>query len=138
MPIAFIFDFGGVLMKTVDYTARHAWDERLGLPQGSIEKVVHNTESWVATQKGELSPQAYWQDIGQRLGISAEETRQLAEDFYRGDVLDMSLIGLIESLRAEGHIVGLLSNDSLELEDKLHRLAIHHLFDPLVISAKVG
>ncbi|MDX2079140.1 MAG: HAD family phosphatase [bacterium] len=138
MPIAFVFDFGGVLMKTADYAPRHAWDKRLGLTVGSVEKIVHNADSWVRAQKGEISPSAYWDDVARQLGLSHDDVQQLAHDFYSGDVLDMSLIALIEKLRQEGYIVGLLSNDSLELEDKLHRLNIHHLFDPLLISAKLG
>lgn len=138
MPIAFIFDFGGVLMKTQDYAPRHAWDERLGLPQGSIEKAVHNADNWVRAQKGEITPADYWADVASQLGISSDEAVQLAHDFYAGDVLDSKLITLIQKLRDEGHVVGLLSNDSLELEPKLQRLGIYSLFDPLHISAKLG
>lgn len=138
MPIAFIFDFGGVLMKTLDYAPRHAWDERLGLPHGSIEKAVHNPDSWVRAQRGEITPADYWADVALKLGISSDEVAQLAHDFYAGDVLDDKLIALIQKLRDEGHVIGLLSNDSLELEPKLQRLDIYSLFDPLHISAKLG
>lgn len=139
MPqIAFIFDFGGVLMKTVDYTPRHKWDERLGLPLGSVEKAVHNTDSWIRAQKGELSPSDYWADVGIKLGLSTDDIPQLAHDFYAGDQLDPKLLDLIQRLRGEGFTIGLLSNDSLELEDKLHRLGVHELFDPMFISAKLG
>lgn len=138
MPLAFIFDFGGVLMKTVDYTPRHAWDDRLGLPHGSVEKAVHNPDSWLRAQKGEITLDEYWADVAAQLGISSDDIRQLAHDFYAGDALDAQLLALVKKLRADGHVVGLLSNDSLELEPKLHRLNIHHLFDPLHISAKLG
>lgn len=138
MPIAFIFDFGGVLMKTADYTPRHQWDERLGLPLGSVEKAVHNTDSWLRAQKGEITPSDYWADVGTKLGLSADDVTQLAHDFYAGDQLDPKMIDLIQRLRDEGFKVGLLSNDSLELEEKLHQLGIHQLFDPLFISAKLG
>jgi len=138
MPIAFIFDFGGVLMKTADYAPRHTWDERLGLSHGSVEKAVHNADSWLRAQKGDIPVSDYWADVAQQLNVSAEDISQLAHDFYAGDVLDKTLITLIEKLRDDGHIVGLLSNDSLELEPKLHHLGIHHLFDPLFISAKLG
>lgn len=138
MPVAFMFDFGGVLMKTTDYTLRHAWDDRLGLPHGSIEKAVHNSDSWIRAQKGEITPADYWADVALRLNISRDEVEQLARDFYAGDTLDMSLIALIQQLRDDGHIVGLVSNDSLELETKLHNLNIFQLFDPLFISSKLG
>ena len=76
---AVIFDFGGVFMKTSDYQPRHRWDERLGLPHGSVERVVHGSESWRAAQKGQLSMEAYWQDVAQQLHLTSDDVRQLAE-----------------------------------------------------------
>lgn len=138
MKPALIFDFGGVLMKTVDYSPRHRWDARLGLTPGSVERVVHGTPAWVQAQTGIISPRAYWQDVGQQLNLTGSEVERLREDFYSGDTLDMALIGYIGELRAAGYTVALLSNDSLELEDKLLRLGIVPLFDPVVISAQIG
>ncbi|NJL54651.1 HAD family phosphatase [bacterium] len=135
---ALIFDFGGVLMKTADYRPRHRWDERLNLPHGSVERVVHNTTSWVQAQTGRVTPSAYWRDVGGQLGLSADETQQLAVDFYSGDALDEALIALIRGYQGAGHTVALLSNDSLELLPKLARLGIDGLFDPLIVSAQVG
>ena len=138
MKRAIIFDFGGVLMKTRDHTPRYLWDSRLGLAKGSVERVVHNADSWVKAQTGTLSPQAYWEDVRQQLRISAEDVRQLAVDFYSGDVLDTELTGLIRRYRSDGYPVALLSNDSSELMPKLERLDLVALFDLLVISAQIG
>lgn len=60
MKRSIIFDFGGVLMRTIDYTPRHKWDDRLGLPHGSVEKVVHGSESWRQAQVGQMELQGYW------------------------------------------------------------------------------
>ena len=133
-----IFDFGGVLMKTVDRSPRYAWDARLNLPQGSVEHIVHSCESWHKAQTGLLTPAAYWADVAAQLHISPAEVRQLEQDFFSGDVLDAALIDYIRQLRQAGHTVGLLSNDSVALVDKLRRLGIADLFDPLVISAQIG
>lgn len=138
MKRALIFDFGGVLMKTADYSPRHRWDDRLGLPHGSVERAVHNDQSWVQTQTGVISPEAYWRDVQGRLHLSDEDVRQLAVDFYTGDALDMVLVELIRRYRSDGHPVALLSNDSLELLPKLEHLGITELFDPLVVSAQIG
>lgn len=138
MKKAMIFDFGGVLMKTVDYAPRFAWDDRLGLPHGSVERAVHNADSWVQAQHGEIPIQNYWADVARQLKLSGEAIRQLAADFYSGDELDSELIDLIRTLRHDGHPVALLSNDSLELLDKLRQLDIAHLFDPLIVSAETG
>lgn len=138
MKPALIFDFGGVLMRTVDYTPRHRWDGQLGLPPGSVERVVHGSESWRLAQTGAISTEAYWSDVGQQLGLTAEQNRQLAVDFFSGDRLDTQLVAYIHQLRAAGHRTALLSNDSPSLLDKLQALEIASLFDPVVISAFIG
>jgi HAD superfamily hydrolase (TIGR01509 family) len=138
MKTAFIFDFGGVFMRTVDYEPRHAWDVRLGLPLGRVEQVVHGSASWRAAQTGQITVEAYWFDVGQQLGLNETDLAQLQVDFFRGDVLDTALVAFTRELKAHGHPVALLSNDSPTLLDKLHFLGIADLFDPLVISGVIG
>jgi epoxide hydrolase-like predicted phosphatase len=135
---AVIFDFGGVLMKTVDYSPRHQWDDRLSLPHGSVEKAVHNAESWAQAQIGKIPIKIYWENVAQRLNLSIQQVNQLARDFYSGDQLDVDLIEYIQQLRESGFAVGLLSNDSVELRPRLKNLNIEKLFDPLIISAEIG
>jgi epoxide hydrolase-like predicted phosphatase len=138
MKRAVIFDFGGVLMKTLDYSYRHQWDDRLGLPGNTVEKLVHGSESWRQAQLGSLSMEDYWQDVAEQLKLSPQELTQLQADYFKGDRLDSNLIGYIRELRARGHRVALLSNDSAALHQKLERLDILDLFDPLIISANIG
>jgi epoxide hydrolase-like predicted phosphatase len=135
---AVIFDFGGVLMKTVDYSPRHQWDDRLSLPQGSVEKAVHNSDSWTQAQIGKIPLAVYWENVSQRLQLSIQQVNQLARDFYSGDQLDADLVQYIHQLRESGYATGLLSNDSVELRPKLKSLDIEKLFDPLIISAEIG
>ena len=138
MRRAVIFDLGGVLLKTVDYAPRHAWDARLGLPPGSVERAAHNRAGWVAAQAGRLSIAEYWRDVAEQMGLPPEDTQQLAVDFYSGDRLDLELIDYIRMLRQNGHQVALLSNETVELRGKLGQLGILNLFDPVVISAEIG
>lgn len=135
---AIIFDFGGVLMKTRDYRPRHSWDDQLGLPHGSVERVVHGSQNWQRAQTGQLSLQDYWASVARDLRLSQTQVQQLAEDFYSGDQLDHQLIQYIKQLRADDHPVALLSNDSPALTDRLRALAIDSLFDPIIISAHIG
>lgn len=135
---AVIFDFGGVLMKTVDYTPRHHWDDRLGLPRGAVESIVHGSAIWHKAQIGAVPVEAYWDAVGVQLGLAGDELLQLRHDFYAGDQLDQKIIDSIQRLRAKGHTVALLSNDSPELLGKLRLLGIDHLFTPLLISANLG
>jgi epoxide hydrolase-like predicted phosphatase len=138
MKRAVIFDFGGVLMKTLDYRPRHAWDERLSLPHGSVESIVHGSEIWHKTQLGQVTVTDYWNAVARRLGLRQDEIGQFERDYFSGDVLDTNLVNYIQDLRAIGHPIALLSNDSPTLADKLDALGVAHLFDPLVISAHIG
>ncbi|MEO8607346.1 MAG: HAD family phosphatase [Chloroflexota bacterium] len=135
---AIIFDFGGVFMKTLDYRPRHAWDERLGLAHGSIEKIVHGSPSWQAAQLGNITVEAYWADVGLQLGLDSNALETLKLDFFSGDQLDDALVDYARSLRKRGHIVALLSNDGPTLSEKLAVLGISDVFDPLIISANIG
>jgi epoxide hydrolase-like predicted phosphatase len=138
MRKAVIFDWGGVLMRTVDYEPRHCWDRRLGLPEGSVEKVVHESEAWKQVEQGRISPHEYWMAIGRQLHLSPTQLYDLRGDFYSGDRLDEDLLSLITSLRARGVQIGLLSNNSLELLDMLADNKLNNLFDDLIISAQIG
>jgi len=135
---AIIFDYGGVLMKTVDYEPRHRWDKRLGLPSGTVERIVHGSESWHKAMAGQITVEAYWDNIASQLNLSPYDIQALAADFYAGDRLDTTLIDEIKQLKQAGHAVALLSNASTALMDELKALQIAHLFDPLVISAYIG
>ena len=137
-PCAIIFEWGGVLMRTHDRARRHAWDARLGLPLGSVERVVHGSEAWLRAQRGNLTDEAYWQAVARELGLDAVALSQLQVDFYADDHLDGDLMAFIRELRANGVKVGLLSNNSAALLDELAALGVADAFDSCVISAVTG
>lgn len=139
MPLmALVFDFGGVLMKTHTRAPRLQWDDRLGLPHGTVERIIHSSDSWRLAQLGQLSVADYWADVAHQLGIPFAQIPQLEADYFSADSLDTDLIALIQTVRANQHPVALLSNDSPALREKLIGLNIAHLFDPLVISGDIG
>jgi epoxide hydrolase-like predicted phosphatase len=135
---AFVFDFGGVLARTEDYTSRHAWDERLGLPVGSVERAVHHSDIWIQAQLGRITPRAYWNGVAELLYMRKEDVDELRHDYFSGDRLNHKLVTLIRDLREKGYPVALLSNDSLQLESRLHEYGIYDLFDHVLISALMG
>jgi epoxide hydrolase-like predicted phosphatase len=135
---AFIFDFGGVLVRTEDYGPRHTWDERLGLPTGSVERAVHHSDIWIQAQLGRITPRAYWHGVAELLYMRQDDIAELRRDYFSGDRLNYRLVALIRDLREKGYRVALLSNESLQLESRLHQHGIHDLFDPVLISAQMG
>lgn len=138
MVKAILFDFGGVLVRTENYGPRHTWDERLGLPTGSVERAVHHSDIWIQAQLGRITPRAYWKGVAELLYMREDNTEELRRDYFSGDRLNHRLVQLIRNLREDGYRVALLSNDSLELENRLHQLEIHPLFDHILISAQMG
>ncbi|HQE19115.1 MAG TPA: hypothetical protein PK607_11460, partial [Aggregatilineales bacterium] len=64
-------------MRTEDYSPRHAWDARLGMPTGHVESVVHGIEAWQQAQRGEISVDAYWQAVGRELGLDGQALAEL-------------------------------------------------------------
>lgn len=134
---AIIFDFGGVLMRTADAAGRREWEARLGLAAGELEQIVHGSDLWMQAQRGQVSPEEYWQGVARILKVS--DIQALRHDYFRDDHLDLDLMALIAGLRRQGYKVGLLSNDALTLEDRLRReLNIYDAFDAVVISAGIG
>lgn len=125
-------------MRTEDYTPRHNWDQRLGLPLGTVESIVHGVKAWQQAQLGKLDLDMYWMEVGTKLGLNANQLVELRQDFYRGDRLDGNLVTLIHRLRKRSFSVGLLSNNTYELKGELAKAGLYDLFDAVVISAEIG
>lgn len=134
-----IFDFGGVLVRTADPAGRRKWESRLGLRAGDLERAVHGSDLWILAQRGEMTPDAFWAAVAERLGVAEPDIPALRADYFADDHLDPALMALIADLRARGWPVALLSNDSAALEAKLRdELGIYDAFDQVIISAHIG
>jgi putative hydrolase of the HAD superfamily len=135
---AVIFDFGGVLVRTDDYSSRHAWDQRLGVPIGTVERAVHHSDLWIQAQLGRVSYKAYWEGVAEMLYISPDKIPELRQDYFSGDRLNYKLVALIRDLKAKGLQLVLLSNDTKELRQRLEELELDELFDCILISSEIG
>lgn len=136
MNRAVIFDWGGVLMRTMDIRPRMAWELRLHLPPGGLTDAVFGTKAWDQAQLGKASADDVWAEVADRLGISENDLPALRRDFWAGDRLDEELVGLIRELRRADVRIGLLSNHLPELR---HRLSdLEPLLDAVVISGEEG
>lgn len=137
---AVIFDFGGVLMQTAKPAAgRQDWEQRLKLPEGELERVVHKSDLWNHAQLGLISYDEYWTGVAKQLNVSEADLPKLRTDYFRDDHLNQELMTLIHDLRKREYKVALLSNDSVMLEFKLREeLKIYDDFDAVLISARMG
>jgi epoxide hydrolase-like predicted phosphatase len=132
-----IFDWGGVLMRTVDASGRRKWEQKLGLPLYAIDQVVHGGRSWKQAQSGVISDAEYWADVAAQLGLDEEALVEFRRDYFGGDRLDQEMVQFIRALRPSFK-TALLSNASPQLRDLLNELGVTDLFDAIVISGLVG
>lgn len=133
-----IFDYGRVLAWTQHQEPRAAWERRLGLEPGALTRAVHNEHSWIAAQRGSITIDALWQEVGTALRLTPADTTALRAAFYAGDVLNVELVVCIDHLRALGLRVGLLSNFSADLRAMLAQQDLLQRFDAVAISAEIG
>lgn len=134
---AVVFDWGGVLMRTVDASGRRKWEQRLGLPLYAVDRVVHGSRSWKQAQSGVISDAEYWADVAVQLGLDDAALAEFRYDYFSGDQLDQEMVGFIQRLRSR-YKTALLSNASPHLREVLGDLGVIQLFDEIVISGVVG
>jgi epoxide hydrolase-like predicted phosphatase len=134
---AVIFDWGGVLMRTVDASGRRKWEGRLGLPLYTVDRVVHGSRSWKQAQSGSISDAEYWADVAGQLGLNEASLAEFRRDYFAGDRLDEDMVQFIRDLRPSFK-TALLSNASPQLTGLLRRLKVADAFDEIVISGLVG
>lgn len=132
-----IFDWGGVLMRTVDASGRRKWERKLGLTLYTVDRVVHGSRSWKQAQSGIISDAEYWADVGTQLGLNGSELAEFRRDYFAGDRLDGEMADFIRALHPSFK-TALLSNASPQLHDLLERLKVTELFDVIVVSGVVG
>jgi epoxide hydrolase-like predicted phosphatase len=134
---AVIFDWGGVLMRTVDPSGRRKWERRLELPLYAVDRVVHGSRSWKQAQSGIISDAEYWADVADQLGLDETTLAEFRHDYFSGDRLDEEMVQFIRDLRPRFK-TALLSNASPQLHRLLDELDVAELFDVLVVSGVVG
>ncbi len=136
MTRAVIWDWGGVLMRTMDVRPRMAWERRLRLHPGGLADMVFGSPAWDRAQRGQASLDDVWAEVADRLGIGDTDLSALRRDFWAGDRADEELMEIIRELRRAGIRNGLLSNHTPEVRQRLGDLET--LLDAVVISGEVG
>ena len=135
---AIIFDLGGVLLRTTDFTPREQLAARLGMSRNELEELIFGGESGDQAQRGEITVQQHWGNLATQIHCSEKEVRTLVEEFFAKDELDQSLLDYIRKLHAS-YNTGLLSNAFDDLRQIItERWHFEDAFDDMIISAEVG
>lgn len=135
---AVLWDMGGVIVRTLDWSGRARWEKRAGLSPHELEHIVFRGEMGVRAALGQANSDDVWTWVLQHLGFPQSERTAIERDFFSGDHVDNDLISFIRSLRP-GHKTGIISNAWPELRHWLEvDWCIADAFDHIVISAEVG
>jgi putative hydrolase of the HAD superfamily len=135
---AIIWDMGGVLVRTNDWTPRYKWEERLGLERMALTNMVFFSEVAQQASVGKAEADDIWRWLGEELSLSNQDLAQLRQDYWSGDSVDESLIDIIRSHQGR-YKTALLSNAWPDLRPVIeNRWKFDDAFDVMVISAEVG
>ena len=135
---ALIFDYGGVLMRTVDPRPRRDLERRLELEPGDVYHLVFHSPRWGEVQQGQIDSETFWAHVAQGLSLDEGQLARFRRAFWAGDRLDEDLVNLIRDLRQEGYRTALLSNAPSDMRAFLEELEIDDAFDVIVISGEEG
>jgi epoxide hydrolase-like predicted phosphatase len=135
---AIVWDLGGVIVRTEDYSPREALAEEFGRTRLELEHIVFSSEAGRRAQLGEISAGQLWRSAADELGLPYTEIDRLQAAFWKGDQLDQELVDYIRRLR-DGYRVVLLSNAFATLRSFLQETwKIADAFHHIVISGEVG
>ncbi len=134
---AIIFDLGGVLLRTADFSPRDQLANELGMSRHELEDFIFGGESGDRAQKGEITVSEHWETLRNRINCSPEQFQALLAQFFAQDELDQELVSYVRKLH-KSYKTALLSNawDDLRqvIAEKWH---FEDAFDHIIISAEV-
>lgn len=135
---AIIFDLGGVLLRTADFSPRERLARRLGMNRLELEELVFGGESGEKAQRGEISVNEHWVNLATQLNCSTQELTLILDEFFAQDQLDDELMGYIRTLH-QSYKTALLSNAWDDLRQVIaQKWHFEDAFDTMVISGEVG
>lgn len=139
MPIrAVIFDFGDVLIRTEDPSGQRKWEQRLGLPEGELPKVIFESEVADRSMIGQATEADVWQYVAATYSLSEEQLAELQRDFWSGWQLDAALVEFLRDLRPR-YKTAILSNawpGTREVFTEMFKL--DQAVNEMIISAEEG
>lgn len=134
---AVFFDFGGVIQRTEYQAPRQQLAQRFGMEYDDIDKLVFNSPTALKATVGEIPVEKHWEAVAKRLKVGKKEIAAVEREFFAGDVMDLSILEYLRSLRPR-FITGLISNAWSDMREYLVRAKVSDAFDHLTISAEVG
>ena len=128
---------GGVLVRTEDQPRRDRLAQRVGMTSIELNRLVFDSDTAIKATLGEVPVEAVWQNVAERLNLTAAGLAEFIQEFWAGDYCDVDLYQFIKGLR-EKYKTGLLSNAWSDartaIDSRFHLLDV---FDVVIFSAEV-
>lgn len=135
---AVVWDLGGVILRTADWSLRSQWEDRLALPRMQLTRLVFESEASRRATLGQASDDDVWDSVGTALELDPTTRDQLRRDYFAHDLIDETLMAFIRSLRPRWR-VGMITNAWPNIRRYMERdFKIADAFDTLIVSAEEG
>lgn len=117
---AIFFDFGGVLLSHMDGIDHKAIEERFGLPEKTLMRVLYRDSLYNDYQTGACSEQAYVQSIREAAAKhTGDQAAAVLKAIQEADNdLNPLMVDLVKALHGR-YTLGIISNTRPGLEDRI-------------------
>lgn len=134
---AILFDFGGVIAEEgfcegLKALARSQGLDAEGIFLAGMDAVYES--GWVM---GQGTEEDFWQIMESRTGLKGNP-REMREFILERFVIRPSMLELVDQLRHQGRLVGILSDQTEWLDELDRRHDVYSHFDRLYISYRIG
>lgn len=131
-------DIGGVFyLGRPDDAFWTLWSRRCGVPAGDLQNGFWFGPDIEACNVGEMAPADFYARTADRIGITAENARDLTTAAFTSDLNDV-LLGHVRSLKRAGTPVVAWTNSWSSQAELQARAEFQGLFDAVVSSRDVG
>lgn len=135
---AVVFDFGRVISSQKPKSLFSGYERDLGLPAGSINTIMFESDAWQDALLGRKTYDEFWQAVGPRLGLKTKSTiMAFQQRYHRDERINGDVLGII--LRLYGRYrLAVLSNSPPGLVRWLADWDVHRYFDVIFCSGDEG
>lgn len=135
---AIIFDFGRVISAPKPPSLFRRYEMDLGLPPGSINSIMFDSQVWQDTLLGRKTLEEFWHEIGPELGLNSREKIVAFQNRYRADeAINGEVLKIIQKLHGQ-YILAVLSNAPPGLSQWLAEWRMLDFFDLVFCSGDEG
>lgn len=135
---AIVFDFGRVISAQKPPFLFRRYEEELGLPPGTLNRIMFGSDIWHEVLVGRSTIDDYWREIGPALGLETDEAiGDFRRRYHEDESINTAVLELLQRLEGD-YRLSVLSNAPAGLSRWMADWQILDLFDDVVCSGEVG